>query len=387
MRKQFSKLALVAAFGLALTLALSCSSDDGPGGGGSGGGGGGSGGCPNAVTGNGTVTCGGQTYKTVVIDGQTWMAENLNYAATGGLCYNNDPDNCRIYGKLYDWATVMALSPSCNSTRCASQITENHRGICPDGWHVPSDDEWRTLEYNAGGETTAVMKLKSESGWDNYYSESGNGTDYYGFKAMPGSYSSDGKFYEDYTGSSAEWWTASEDGTNRAIYIGMNKNNSINLTHYNITKDYFHSVRCVKNDPGSNPAPSSPSVGTSSSSRGASSSSVGASSSSAGGSGSYPKTLYCYRNAGESSFCMEEVVSDSDEEFEAIEECSYILGTGVSSKPSNCEELKNKGSYCVIHAERECTPTWVFDVPDLSGITCEFFGGTTEPTCPAGYDE
>jgi hypothetical protein len=150
MRTKLNKIAL-AIFGLAITLTLSCSSgggDDPDNGGG----------CPNATVGTNTLSCGGKTYKTVNIGEQVWMAENLNYNASGSVCYNYDPSNCDKYGRLYNWATAKI--------------------VCPAGWHLPSDAEWDALMTAVGGSSIAGTKLKSRNGWNN----NGNGTDESGFR-------------------------------------------------------------------------------------------------------------------------------------------------------------------------------------------------------------
>jgi hypothetical protein len=178
MNSKLTKFAKVAALGLALTFTLSCSSgsDDNGGGtssqsgggdlssssaGDSGGGGssssatsgGGSsssvgggtqGSCPNAVIGNNTISCGGQTYKTVLIGGKVWMAENLNYNAPNSECYDDDPANCVTYGKLYEWATAMDIDEKYNRELWSGSNVK-HQGLCPVGWHIPNDDEWETL--------------------------------------------------------------------------------------------------------------------------------------------------------------------------------------------------------------------------------------------------
>ena len=128
----------------------------------------------------------GQTYKTVVIGTQTWMAENLNYAAEGSKCYSNLDSNCDIYGRLYNWETAMV--------------------VCPSGWHLPTQAEWNVMTAYIGGANTEGKKLKATSGWYN----DGNGTDEYGFSALPGGGGySDGYFYG--VGNGGYWWSASED--------------------------------------------------------------------------------------------------------------------------------------------------------------------------------
>jgi hypothetical protein len=89
----------------------------------------------------------GKTYETAKIGCQTWMAENLNYNATDSECYDYDPTNCVTYGRLYNWATAMALLSNCNSSVCSNQIQTKHRGICPPGWHIPSKAEWGELDH------------------------------------------------------------------------------------------------------------------------------------------------------------------------------------------------------------------------------------------------
>jgi uncharacterized protein (TIGR02145 family) len=138
---------------------------------------------------------GNQTYKTVVIGSQTWMAENLNYQPTSGnsWCYENSADSCNKYGRLYDWSTAMNISTSYNSSTYGGSDVK-HQGVCPLGWHLPSRNEWDILAESVGGQKDyddyygwpewhiwelAGTKLKSKSGWNwNKYDDvSGNGTD------------------------------------------------------------------------------------------------------------------------------------------------------------------------------------------------------------------
>jgi uncharacterized protein (TIGR02145 family)/uncharacterized repeat protein (TIGR02543 family) len=189
-----------------------------------------------------TLIYAGQRYRTVIIDGRRWMAENLNLDVPGGVCYDNDPDNCNTYGRLYDWATVMGFDPICNTTSCVSQIQSPHQGICPVGWHVPSDDDWTALVNfvsTDGAGSDAGTILKSRTGWIN----DGNGTDDVGFSALPGGYGSGGDFWN--VGYYGYWWSATEYDATNARSRHMNWNGS--YVHWNWrTKSSQFSVRCAK---------------------------------------------------------------------------------------------------------------------------------------------
>ncbi|HSQ42147.1 MAG TPA: FISUMP domain-containing protein [Fibrobacteraceae bacterium] len=140
-------------------------------------------------------------YRIVKIGDQIWMAENLNYDTLNGTkswCYNNTDSYCTTYGRLYTWDAVMAGSES--SEKSPSGV----KGICPEGWHVPSSAEWDTLANYAGGEDSAQIKLQAVSTlW-----LTNTGTDLYGFSALPGG-SYDGSSFN-YVGNSGYWWTATE---------------------------------------------------------------------------------------------------------------------------------------------------------------------------------
>jgi uncharacterized protein (TIGR02145 family) len=179
----------------------------------------------------------GKKYVYVEIGTQTWMAENLNYNASGSKCYDNSEANCTTYGRLYNWATAMALPSNCNSNSCSSQINAKHKGICPTGWHIPSDDEWITLTIYVG--INLGTKLKAKSGWN-----VNNGTDNYGFSALPGGYgNSSGSFYG--VGYSGGWWSSTENNASDAYGRGMY------YLHADADRDYYgkaflYSVRCVQ---------------------------------------------------------------------------------------------------------------------------------------------
>ena len=164
----------------------------------------------------------GQTYRTVKIGTLTWMAENLNYETDSSYCYHDSTSYCDKYGRLYVWNAANA--------------------VCPEGWHLPNNDEWNTLFELIGDSTATGTPLKSTSGWF----ENKNGTDEYGFAAIPGGYRDEGG-YNDYESRIAYFWSASENGESIASYIYFLFGNSIDLNPKLNIKDRGMSVRCVKN--------------------------------------------------------------------------------------------------------------------------------------------
>jgi len=144
----------------------------------------------------------------------------------------------------------MALPSSCNSSTCASQIGSKHRGICPSGWHIPSDDEWATqvsfVESDKGCTDCAGKHLKAKNGWNDYEGKSGSGLDSYGFSALPGGRGlSDGSFTV--VGFVGFWLSASEDS---AYYCAASRDMNYNYegvgySNYYI-KSNLYSVRCLK---------------------------------------------------------------------------------------------------------------------------------------------
>jgi uncharacterized protein (TIGR02145 family) len=195
----------------------------------------------------------GEDYEAVLIGTQTWLARNLNYNAPGSKCgsgssLSDDNTACDTYGRLYNWETAMVL-PNCNTTSCSGQIQSPHQGVCPDGWHIPSSEDWGKLSRYADGSTdanagyastTAGRYLKAASGWNS----NGNGTDDYGFSALPGGYGySDGSF--DGAGYYGYWWSASEDGSSYAYHRGLYYN--FEYAYWgNYSKSYLFSVRCLQ---------------------------------------------------------------------------------------------------------------------------------------------
>ncbi|MBO4712431.1 MAG: fibrobacter succinogenes major paralogous domain-containing protein [Fibrobacter sp.] len=201
----------------------------------------------------------GQTYKTVKIGEQWWMAENLNYAYTDvpfkyssytsdstSWCYDNDAANCAKYGRLYTWAAAMdsAGTWSTNGKGCGygktCSPTYPVRGVCPEGWHLPSRDEWNTLFTAVGGSSTAGEVLKSTSGWNS----SGNGSDACSFSALPAGYRNYYGYYS-YEGDYTYFWSSTEDNSGYAyyMYLGYSRDDAYLDDD---DKIYGFSVRCVK---------------------------------------------------------------------------------------------------------------------------------------------
>jgi len=162
----------------------------------------------------------GRKYKMVKIGNQTWMAENLNYALKAATCYENRFDYCEKYGWLYHWETA--------------------KTACPPSWHLPGNGEWDELMKFVGGSQIAGKKLKAKSGWE----ENGNGTDDYGFSALPGGYIyPDGYFTN--VGTFGTWWSSSEYDSKYAYLRSMHINENVDFNYFG--KDWSFSVRCIKN--------------------------------------------------------------------------------------------------------------------------------------------
>ena len=186
-------------------------------------------------------------FNSVRIGKQVWSSENLNTAefsngdkiseaktneewqtmgeqGKSAWCYyDNDPANGIKYGKLYNWYAVA-----------------DPRGLCPAGWHVPSDGEWTQLSNTLGGDNNAGSKMKSASGWD----QGGNGTNSSGFSGLPGGYRYSNGTY-DFIGFYGYWWSSTQSSTSYAWIR--------NLDYYpgDVSRDGYDkrdgfSVRCVR---------------------------------------------------------------------------------------------------------------------------------------------
>lgn len=174
----------------------------------------------------------GQTYNILTIGSQTWFAENLNYETPNSSWYDNSSANGDIYGRLYTWDAALTA--------------------CPSGWHLPTDDEWKTLEMALGMSqseadapgwrgTDQGIQMKSTSGW--IYN--GNGTNSSGFNALPGGASySDGSFVPG-LGGSGSWWSATGYSGARAWTRGLYYDDD-KVSRYSSDKPVGRSVRCLK---------------------------------------------------------------------------------------------------------------------------------------------
>lgn len=192
------------------------------------------------------VVIGGRSYPYVQIGNQLWLAENLDYkfevngsqipigvsktpSTPSAWYYNNDEKtygvNGNKYGLLYNWYAVKYLE-------------DNKSTLLPEGWHVPTTEEWNTLMNAVGGYSIAGTKLKSVTGWD-----SGNGDNSYGFNAFPSGGGYDGSF--GYLGSRASFWTSIERNSRDAYSRALDTGTPLYSASYNKISGY--SVRLVKN--------------------------------------------------------------------------------------------------------------------------------------------
>ena len=184
-----------------------------------------------------------QVYQTVIIGNQTWIAKNLNFPDGNSICYEREPDNCETYGRLYDWATAMGLDGKYNDSSYI--ISTKVKGICPSGWHLPSDAEWQTLVEYVG--TNVGVKLKAKRGWSD---ETDNGDDIYGFSAMPSGNYEDG-FHNLGNIELGYWWSSTEsefkNDLKRAYYRDIGWVNSNDMVSKLSPKSSMLAVRCIKN--------------------------------------------------------------------------------------------------------------------------------------------
>ena len=200
----------------------------------------------------------GRVYKTVKLGSQEWMAENLNYAAEGSLCYENDEKNCEKYGRLYNWEVALDTSNrGCGDNFSGCRLRSDfhpREGICPDGWHVPEHAEWDTLfaYADAHGEGESAADALQAYYRDDYL-EKTYSSNRFGFNVVPAGVFNGNEFSG--LGTSTEFWTASIETTDWLSYISITPStihfvkgsgSNVYMTHIS----HAVSVRCVKGQGG-----------------------------------------------------------------------------------------------------------------------------------------
>ncbi len=188
----------------------------------------------------------GQSYNTVLIGEQCWMAQNLNIGTmlngnnnqtdngiTEKYCLNNDSLNCNIYGGLYQWNEMMKY-----------QTSNGSQGICPNGWHLPSDSEWDEMIMLLGDYQIAGGEMK-EKGNEHWNSPNTGATNSSGFTGLPGGYRVhfNGSFLS--SGFTGFYWTSTVSNTNRAHGKFLHYN-STEISSDTSKKLNGFSVRCIK---------------------------------------------------------------------------------------------------------------------------------------------
>lgn len=197
----------------------------------------------------------GKRYRTVKIGNQVWMAQNLNFVAEGSWCYEGKEANCLSFGRLYTWASALALPDAFLSASAKDSLVENRRGICPEGWHIPANSEMKQLHSfvrkRLRTKSDSLIEgvgtsLKTKAGWEES-DEAPAGSDRFGFSAMPAGYrNSNGRF--DYLGQDGNFWIAEETSNpTHATYWNLYFANEDFLGVYNNSKAFAYSVRCLKN--------------------------------------------------------------------------------------------------------------------------------------------
>jgi len=188
----------------------------------------------------------------VIIGKQVWMKENLDVdkfrngdpipeaktnedwekAGKNGdpawCYYNNNPENGNRYGKLYNWFAV-----------------NDPRGLAPEGWKIPSDEDWSRLTGFLGGESVAGKKIKFTDFWVDIDGESGNGNNESGFSGLPGGYrNDDGEF--SISGKYGRWWSSTKHGENHAWFRWLYSGDGDLYRGY-LPQQSGYSVRCLRN--------------------------------------------------------------------------------------------------------------------------------------------
>lgn len=197
-----------------------------------------------------------QYYATVKIGDYTWMAENMEFGA--GNSYNSeyswsgysskDYDFNHYRGTLYSWDLAMDDKNCLKGNLCYARGMQ--RGICPEGFHIPTYGEWQDLFKTVGGEDIAARELKSTKVW----ADSAKGTDKYGFSVIPHGprYAAAGYNPLDFN---AHYWTSIEGGETSVVTVGFTSSDKVNGFDFE-NKEFAFSVRCLMDYPEKETVPS-----------------------------------------------------------------------------------------------------------------------------------
>lgn len=178
---------------------------------------------PQIVKGSMTDPRDGKVYETVEIGSHIWLAENLSYKTSDSLCYDNDEENAKKYGRLYKFGDA--------------------KNACPPGWHLPSSNEIESLVHAVGGMSIAGKSLKSVSGWQSEEGQSKKNLDSVGFSALPAGYyvtedDPEENYFDGIGEVSSIWFDSGE----------INLYHDCDYVDYDECVDDFCSVRCVKDE-------------------------------------------------------------------------------------------------------------------------------------------
>lgn len=184
-------------------------------------------------------------YKTVKINDQVWMAENLKFATEYSFCPQGIEENCEKYGRLYTWTDMMdSLTTLCGyKVTCDAADSSGHtiiQGICPEGWRIPNHIDWQTLLEATGDVDHSGVALRSSEAWD-----ADAGKDIFQFNVLPTGYrTTDGTFYQ----YDASFWSTTEKASGTTSYnawgIFIDKDYSAKLRDFD--KRTARSLRCIK---------------------------------------------------------------------------------------------------------------------------------------------
>ncbi|MDZ7718097.1 MAG: FISUMP domain-containing protein [Balneolaceae bacterium] len=172
-------------------------------------------------------------YELACIGDQTWFAENLNYNTGNSWCYDNDSENCKSLGRLYDWQTAQSA--------------------CPDGWHLPSEEEWLVLANTLGGTDVAGGKLKGLTGWNEPNVGASNSSGWSAFGS--GIYIQKGEHTQSHgfmdKGEMAYFWSSTEStgyAGPTAVGLSLRRSGKSMSLPPSLMKSNGQSCRCVKDN-------------------------------------------------------------------------------------------------------------------------------------------